>query len=284
MDSGGFAVYLLWSLVAVGGEGMLKAGVGILALAALAAGAARGQDPAPGDAGAVKQRLLRELDRRLAEERRRILSEVGKILDEELRTEPGPAETAEERRDAEKGGRAEGAERRRDAEKGGGESELDAVSREMEETRARLEALKRRKEALERGRRGEPAPEERGARREPRRPDAPAGEEPAMTMEEAALLFQKSMAAHEKGNFEKSIPGFQKIFEALPDEETGVASAYNVACGYARMGRKDEAVEWLAKAVEAGFRDAEHIEGDADLDNIREEEGYREILRKLKTY
>ncbi len=248
---------------------MFKAGVGILALAALAAGAARGQDPAPGDAGAVKQRLLRELDRRLAEERRRILSEVGKILDEELRTEPG---------------RAEGAEERKDSEKGGEESELDAVSRQMEETRARLEALKRRKEALERGRRGEPAPEERGARREPRRPDAPAGEEPAMTMEEAALLFQKSMAAHEKGNFEKSIPGFQKIFEALPDEETGVASAYNVACGYARMGRKDEAVEWLAKAVEAGFRDAEHIEGDADLDNIREEEGYREILRKLKTY
>lgn len=252
---------------------MFKAGYGILALAALAAGTARGQDPATGDTGALKQRLLRELDRRLAEERRRILSDVGRILDEELRTGPGRAEGAEERRTAEKAGPFDKA-----------QGELDALSREMEEARARLEALKRRKEALERGQRGETAPEGRDSRREPRRGADPSRDEPGMSMEEAALLFQKSMAAHEKGNYERSIPGFQKIYEAMPGEETGIASAYNVACGYSLMGRKDESVEWLAKAVEAGFRDAEHIENDSDLDNIREEEGYREIIRKLKTY
>lgn len=57
--------------------------------------------------------------------------------------------------------------------------------------------------------------------------------------------------------------------------------AYNRACAYSVAGKKTEAVEMLKKAVELGYRDVNHIKQDKDLDNIRKEPGYIEIVKQL---
>jgi hypothetical protein len=45
--------------------------------------------------------------------------------------------------------------------------------------------------------------------------------------------------------------------------------AYNVACCCARQGKVEEGVDWLAKALQAGFSDRELMAKDPDLDALR---------------
>jgi HEAT repeat protein len=53
---------------------------------------------------------------------------------------------------------------------------------------------------------------------------------------------------------------------------------YNLACLSALDKKPAEAVDWLGKAVRAGFRDREWIRRDKDLDAIREEAAYKALL------
>jgi tetratricopeptide (TPR) repeat protein len=57
---------------------------------------------------------------------------------------------------------------------------------------------------------------------------------------------------------------------------------YNLACAYALNKNKGPALKYLQQAVECGYDKIEHIEEDEDFDIIREEEGYREIILKMK--
>ena len=57
---------------------------------------------------------------------------------------------------------------------------------------------------------------------------------------------------------------------------------YNVACGYALIGQKDRALDVLGRAVEAGFSDKRLLETDTDLASIRDTEGFRKILGRVK--
>ncbi len=56
---------------------------------------------------------------------------------------------------------------------------------------------------------------------------------------------------------------------------------YNAACGYALIGRKEDALRLLERAVAAGFRDRRLLENDTDLANIRDTERFRQILAKV---
>ena len=61
--------------------------------------------------------------------------------------------------------------------------------------------------------------------------------------------------------------------------ETNIATTYyNLACLSALGGERAKGVEWLEKAVKAGFTDRAWIRKDRDLDGIREEPGYKKIL------
>jgi len=54
---------------------------------------------------------------------------------------------------------------------------------------------------------------------------------------------------------------------------------YNCACFYARMGEKELSLKSLRAAVESGFENYEWIERDADLESIRSEAGYEELMK-----
>jgi len=56
---------------------------------------------------------------------------------------------------------------------------------------------------------------------------------------------------------------------------------YNIACCEALLGNSKEALVFLKKAVDAGFRDVNHIENDADLKSLRHLDEYKTIIATL---
>lgn len=81
----------------------------------------------------------------------------------------------------------------------------------------------------------------------------------------------------EEGKYARAEGHYMKALELEADNYIAM---YNMACVRSLQKRIDEAVEWLQKAVDAGYDEFEWMEQDADLDNIREDEGYKDILRK----
>lgn len=62
---------------------------------------------------------------------------------------------------------------------------------------------------------------------------------------------------------------------------------YNLTCMYSRIGEKEKAVKALEKAINSGYNDYKWILQDNDLNNIRNEEGFKKLveeLRKTKDY
>lgn len=62
---------------------------------------------------------------------------------------------------------------------------------------------------------------------------------------------------------------------------------YNLTCMYSRIGEKEKAVKALEKAINSGYSDYKWILQDNDLNNIRNEKGFKKLieeLRKTKDY
>jgi hypothetical protein len=82
------------------------------------------------------------------------------------------------------------------------------------------------------------------------------------------------MCYHAQKQFDDARAAFEKAIEL------GAAPApnmYNIACGYALAGKKQEALAWLAKSLDAGFTDQETIETDTDMDALRAEPRFIEL-------
>ena len=67
----------------------------------------------------------------------------------------------------------------------------------------------------------------------------------------------------------------------LADSDDVAGDQYNLACLYSLLNRKEEAVAALRAAVDAGYKNYYHISLDTDLVNIREEQGYKDILNSI---
>lgn len=65
----------------------------------------------------------------------------------------------------------------------------------------------------------------------------------------------------------------EALFERAPE---GVV-AYNVAGSWAGAGEAEEALAWLSKAVDRGWRNTEVLDADPDFDPIRTTDGFRAV-------
>lgn len=63
-------------------------------------------------------------------------------------------------------------------------------------------------------------------------------------------------------------------------ESSGVY--YDAACLYSKMGMKEEALKYMEKSLEKGYRRFAHMEVDEDLDNIRNTDEYKALINKYK--
>mmetsp|Transcript_8075 Transcript_8075/g.8944 ORF Transcript_8075/g.8944 Transcript_8075/m.8944 type:complete len:397 (-) Transcript_8075:190-1380(-) len=57
---------------------------------------------------------------------------------------------------------------------------------------------------------------------------------------------------------------------------------YNLACAESLLGNKDIACAYLRKSVDLGYRNVAHMKRDTDLDNIRNEVLYTQIISELE--
>jgi len=72
-------------------------------------------------------------------------------------------------------------------------------------------------------------------------------------------------------------------FENARDREfrPGISS-YNLACANALLGRSDAALDALERAVELGAVSYDHVRNDEDLESLRSEARFQQILEKLE--
>jgi tetratricopeptide (TPR) repeat protein len=57
---------------------------------------------------------------------------------------------------------------------------------------------------------------------------------------------------------------------------------YNLACSYALLGRPEEAFRALDAAIEYGFDDAEHLARDEDLNSLRDDPRFTELIVRVR--
>ena len=78
------------------------------------------------------------------------------------------------------------------------------------------------------------------------------------------------------GNNEEAKVEAAKAVELNP---TDPLMQYNASCFYSRLGEKQLAIETLKNAMTAGYQDYEWIKRDSDLDNIRIEQKFLDLMR-----
>ena len=89
----------------------------------------------------------------------------------------------------------------------------------------------------------------------------------------------RQYALHFLGRNDEAAEWMQKLID---DEPYDMGHYYDKACLYSRMGRTDEAVKALEKALEMGYCKFPHIEHDDDMDAIRERDDFKALIEKYQ--
>lgn len=87
--------------------------------------------------------------------------------------------------------------------------------------------------------------------------------------------FNLGFSRIQSGEPDQAIPAFQKALDLGHRKAT---TMYNLACAHALLDQKEQAFDWLFKAINAGAGKG-MIRSDPDLDNLRGHPRYREALR-----
>jgi tetratricopeptide (TPR) repeat protein len=102
---------------------------------------------------------------------------------------------------------------------------------------------------------------------------------------EGLNLYTVSVRIHlgnsflEKGKLEKALEQYRLGLEAEP---TNSIAHYNIGCTYARMGKNADALDALERAVDHGYRDADWMRKDSDLETLREEPRFKTLLERIR--
>jgi tetratricopeptide (TPR) repeat protein len=77
-------------------------------------------------------------------------------------------------------------------------------------------------------------------------------------------------------DYRKSTAAYEKALELGYLQPGNVA--YNIACNYALLGEKEQALKWLEKAFALKFPSVQHAQTDTDLESVRNEPRYRNLV------
>jgi len=85
-------------------------------------------------------------------------------------------------------------------------------------------------------------------------------------------------AAFYSGEYELSAEAGRQAFERAEDPEV----AYNIACAEARAGHEDQALAWIERAVETGYRDGAGLASDPDFEVLRSRPEFEAIVGTVR--
>ena len=80
------------------------------------------------------------------------------------------------------------------------------------------------------------------------------------------------------GEYEKAIAAVDSTIKL---DSTDASAYYNGACLYSRMNNQPKSIEFLRKSLEYGYKHFGHISQDADLDNVRDCEEFKALIREF---
>ena len=81
-----------------------------------------------------------------------------------------------------------------------------------------------------------------------------------------------------KGCFADGLKIDRRIVDLRPND---ALAHYNLACSLALLKRPDEALTMLRRAVEMGYRDFRYMNNDKDLETVRNDPRYRQLVREF---
>jgi tetratricopeptide (TPR) repeat protein len=82
-----------------------------------------------------------------------------------------------------------------------------------------------------------------------------------------------------KGRYSDGLQIDRRLVQLRPHD---ALAHYNLACSFALLKRPDQALKTLRKAVELGYRDFRYMREDRDLDSIRHDPRFRQLLREFE--
>jgi tetratricopeptide (TPR) repeat protein len=82
-----------------------------------------------------------------------------------------------------------------------------------------------------------------------------------------------------KGRYAEGLHLDKRLVQLRP---TDPLAHYNLACSYALLKRPDQAIKTLRRAIELGYRDFRYMREDGDLDSIRHDPRFRQLLREYE--
>ncbi len=82
-----------------------------------------------------------------------------------------------------------------------------------------------------------------------------------------------------KGRYAEGLQVDKRLVGLRP---TDPLAHYNLACSYALLKRAELALKTLRRAVELGYRDFRYMREDRDLDTIRHDPRFRQLLREFE--
>jgi tetratricopeptide (TPR) repeat protein len=82
-----------------------------------------------------------------------------------------------------------------------------------------------------------------------------------------------------KGRYAQGLAIDKRLVQLRPEDPL---AHYNLACSYALLKRPDQAIKTLRHAVELGYRDFRYMREDRDLESIRRDPRFRQLLRDFE--
>lgn len=91
-----------------------------------------------------------------------------------------------------------------------------------------------------------------------------------------ALRVLGELLTHRK-SYERGLQVDQRLARLLPYDPV---VRYNLACSYALVNARNEAIKALRRAIELGYDDLAFMHCDPDLDSVREHPEYRRLIKE----
>ena len=83
-------------------------------------------------------------------------------------------------------------------------------------------------------------------------------------------------ASYESKDYRKAISAYEKALDLGAGFPSNLA--YNIACCYALLGEKEQAMKWLEKSFDMGFRNLAHSQTDSDLKSLHDDPRFNKIV------
>jgi TolB-like protein/Flp pilus assembly protein TadD len=101
----------------------------------------------------------------------------------------------------------------------------------------------------------------------------------ALNPDESRAIYLGADVLIRMGEKEKAMKWVKRLAATDRDEP---AVLYGIACLYSLIGKPQEAVYYLSKAVDAGFAHRQYLEKDGDFDPVRNHPRYIELIKDLE--